>query len=86
MTFSLAQNYPNPFNPTTSIAFSLPVASDYDLTIYNVSGQTIATFSGTEQAGHVVLEWHADDLASGVYFYRLDAGSFSDTKKMVLLK
>jgi hypothetical protein len=85
-TFSLAQNYPNPFNPTTSIAFSLPVASDYDLTIYNVSGQTIATFSGTEQAGHVVLEWHADDLASGVYFYRLDAGSFSDTKKMVLLK
>ncbi len=85
-TFSLAQNYPNPFNPTTSIAFSLPVASDYDLTIYNVSGQTIATFSGTEQAGHVVLEWNADDLASGVYFYRLDAGSFSDTKKMVLLK
>ncbi len=85
-TFSLAQNYPNPFNPTTSIAFSLPVASEYNLTIYNVSGQTIATFSGTEQAGHVVLEWNADDLASGVYFYRLNAGSFSDTKKMVLLK
>ena len=85
-TFGLAQNYPNPFNPTTSIAFSLPVASDYNLTIYNVSGQTIATFSGNEQAGHVVVEWHANDLASGVYFYRLDAGSFSDTKKMVLLK
>jgi hypothetical protein len=84
--FSLAQNYPNPFNPTTSLAFSLPVNSDYNLTIFNVSGQRIAEFNGTHEAGIVVIEWEAGDLASGVYFYRLDAGSFSDTKKMVLLK
>jgi hypothetical protein len=84
--FSLAQNYPNPFNPTTSLAFSLPVTSDYTLTIFNVSGQRITEFSGTHEAGRVVIEWEAGDLASGVYFYRLDAGAFSDTKKMVLLK
>jgi hypothetical protein len=84
--FSLAQNYPNPFNPTTSIAFSLPIASDYSLTIFNVSGQTIATYEGSEQAGNVIVDWDANDLASGIYFYRLDAGSFSQTKKMVLLK
>jgi hypothetical protein len=84
--FSLAQNYPNPFNPTTSIAFSLPMASDYTLTIFNVSGQTITTFEGANEAGNVVLDWDANDLASGIYFYRLDAGSFSETKKMVLLK
>jgi len=84
--FSLAQNYPNPFNPATSIPFSLPQNSDYTLTIFNVSGQTIATFEGAEQAGEVVVEWDATNLASGIYFYRLDAGTFSQTKKMVLLK
>ena len=84
--FSLAQNYPNPFNPATSIAFSLPMASDYTLTIFNVSGQTIATHQGSEQAGNVIVEWDSGDLASGIYFYRLDAGAFSQTKKMVLLK
>jgi hypothetical protein len=84
--YSLAQNYPNPFNPTTSVSFNLPKASDYTLTIFNVSGQRIADFSGFEEPGTVVLEWDAGNLASGVYFYRLDAGTFSDTKKMVLLK
>ena len=84
--FSLAQNYPNPFNPATSISFSLPMTSDYTLTIFNVSGQTIQTFEGTEQAGEVIVEWDAGNLASGIYFYRLDAGAFSETKKMVLLK
>ena len=84
--FSLAQNYPNPFNPATSIAFSLPIASDYTLTIFNVNGQTIATFEGHEQAGNVIVDWDAGNFASGIYFYRLDAGAFSDTKKMVLLK
>jgi len=84
--FSLAQNYPNPFNPTTSLAFNLPVTSDYSLTIFNVNGQRITSFSGTHEAGTVVIEWDAGNLASGVYFYRLDAGRFSDVKKMVLLK
>ncbi|MEA3296408.1 MAG: T9SS type A sorting domain-containing protein [candidate division Zixibacteria bacterium] len=84
--FALNQNYPNPFNPTTTISFTLPVASDYTLTIYNVSGQTVTTLSGTEQAGTVVREWDAGDLASGIYFYKLQADNFTDTKKMVLLK
>ncbi len=84
--FALNQNYPNPFNPTTTISFTLPSASDYMLTIYNVSGQTVAEFGGNEQAGEVVLEWEAGNLASGIYFYKLQAGNFTDTKKMVLLK
>ena len=84
--FTLNQNYPNPFNPTTTISFTLPMASDYTLTIYNVSGQTVTTLSGTEQAGTVDCEWDAGDMASGIYFYKLQAGTFTDTKKMVLLK
>ena len=84
--FALNQNYPNPFNPTTTISFTLPTASDYMLTIYNVSGQTVAELNGSEQAGEVVLEWDAGNLASGIYFYKLQAGNFTDTKKMVLLK
>jgi hypothetical protein len=84
--FALHQNYPNPFNPATTISFSLPVASDYTLTIYNVNGQQVAQFNGSHEAGVVEIEWQADNLASGVYFYKLVAGSFSATKKMVLLK
>ncbi|GEM_PF-1163958 len=84
--FALNQNYPNPFNPTTTLSFTLPTASDYMLTIYNVSGQTVAELNGSEQAGEVVLEWDAGNLASGIYFYKLQAGNFTDTKKMVLLK
>jgi hypothetical protein len=84
--FALHQNYPNPFNPTTTISFSLPTATDYTLTIYNVSGQQVEQFVGSHEAGVVEIAWEAGDLASGVYFYKLVAGSFSDTKKMVLLK
>ncbi|MFQ5500028.1 MAG: T9SS type A sorting domain-containing protein, partial [Candidatus Zixiibacteriota bacterium] len=84
--FALNQNYPNPFNPSTTVSFSLPTASDYDLRIYNVNGQEVATFSGHAEAGIVELEWEASNLASGIYFYKLSADNFSDTKKMVLLK
>jgi hypothetical protein len=84
--FALMQNYPNPFNPTTTIAFALPQASDYTLSIYNVTGQTVQEFSGHGDAGTVTVEWNASNMASGVYFYKLNAGSFSATKKMVLLK
>jgi len=84
--FALNQNYPNPFNPTTTIGFALPTASDYTLTMYNVSGQEVARFSGRHEAGVVELEWNAANYASGIYFYKLNAGSFSATKKMVLLK
>jgi len=84
--FTLNQNYPNPFNPTTNLSFTLPVASDYTLSIYNVSGQRVAEFSGFEQAGEKVITWSADGLASGIYFYQLKTDAFSAVKKMVLLK
>jgi len=84
--FELHQNYPNPFNPTTTISFGLPTASDYTLTIYNVQGQTVETFTGAAEASVVTVDWDAADHASGIYFYRLEAGDYSATKKMVLLK
>jgi hypothetical protein len=84
--FALKQNYPNPFNPTTNISFSLPEAGKAELTIYNINGQKVAGFAGDYDAGRHNVEWDATDLASGVYFYKLVAGNFSDTKKMVLLK
>ena len=84
--FSLKQNYPNPFNPMTTVAFDLPKASNVDLKIYNINGQEVASFSGAYQAGTVEINWDASMHASGVYFYKLVAGNYSDTKKMVLLK
>jgi hypothetical protein len=85
--FALVQNYPNPFNPTTTLGFSLPYASRYDLTIYNVSGQQVARFAGSAEAGNHTIDWNASNLASGVYLYKLTAdGRQIDTKKMVLLK
>jgi hypothetical protein len=84
--FALNQNYPNPFNPTTTISFALPTAAQYTLTIYNVTGQSVAEFTGAAEAGIVSVNWNASNNASGVYFYKLSAGSFTATKKMVLLK
>jgi hypothetical protein len=84
--FALQQNYPNPFNPSTTIEFALPVTSDYSLSIYNVTGQLVAQFSGTKEAGVHQVVWEAGDNASGVYFYRLNTNQFSETHKMVLLK
>jgi len=84
--FELRQNYPNPFNPTTTISFTLPVKTAWQVDIYNINGQRVATYSGDHEAGLVELSWDASASASGVYFYKLQAGSFSATKKMVLLK
>ncbi|MEP0828435.1 MAG: T9SS type A sorting domain-containing protein, partial [bacterium] len=84
--FGLSQNYPNPFNPTTTIELALPVASDWSVSIYNVSGQRVAAFSGHSPAGVVTVNWDAANMASGLYFYKAEAGAFSATKKMVLLK
>ncbi len=86
MNFGLGQNYPNPFNPTTSIELSLSSASDYSLTIYNVTGQVVTEFNGNADAGFHTILWDASDNASGVYFYKLTAGNFTETKKMVLMK
>jgi hypothetical protein len=85
-SFGLAQNYPNPFNPMAQISFSLPVASQYTLTVYNVTGQKVAEYSGTKEAGIHTITFNGEGMASGVYFYKLVAGDFSATKKMVLLK
>lgn len=86
--YALSQNYPNPFNPSTNIQFALPVAGEYTLTIYNVNGQTVKTFSGNAEAGWQTVVWNTSEtnVASGVYFYRLNAGTYSSVKKMVLLK
>jgi len=84
--FNLDQNYPNPFNPTTQISFSLPTASAYTLTIYNVNGQKVTEFSGAKEAGSHSVTFDGKGIASGVYFYRLVAGDFAVTRKMILLK
>ncbi len=85
--FDLAQNYPNPFNPTTTIDYSVPQTGTVSLKVYNLLGQEIATlFSGVQQAGNHAAVFDGSRLASGVYFYKLQAGSNAMTKKLVLLK
>ncbi|MBK7090831.1 MAG: T9SS type A sorting domain-containing protein [bacterium] len=89
--FALIQNYPNPFNPETTISFSLPKASEWTMTILNISGQIVKRLSGSSPAGVTSVVWDATDqagatVATGVYLYRLDAGEFSSTRKMVLMK
>lgn len=86
-TFALKQNYPNPFNPSTTVAFDLPKASHVEITIYNVLGQKVKTLAkGEMDAGSHSVVWDASDNSSGVYFYRIDAGEFTQTKKMMMLK
>ncbi|MGD8922342.1 MAG: T9SS type A sorting domain-containing protein, partial [Candidatus Zixiibacteriota bacterium] len=85
-TYSLSQNYPNPFNPVTTIEFALPEAGEWELVIYNILGQVVEQWKKEGQAGYYKVEWDAGRYASGVYFYRLRAGEYSATRKMVLLK
>jgi hypothetical protein len=85
--YSLAQNYPNPFNPTTAIQFTLPKAAQVRLTVYNVLGQEVATLvNGNLTAGIHSVNFDGSRLASGVYLYKIAAGDFVSTRKMVLLK
>jgi VWFA-related protein len=84
--FSLKQNYPNPFNPTTIIEFALPKAGEYELDIFNILGQKVASWHKYGDVGYQKIEWDATEFSSGVYFYRLKAGEFSNTKKMLILK
>lgn len=85
--FSLAQNYPNPFNPVTQIKFDLPQSSIVKLTIYDISGKEAARLvNGTLQAGSYSYSFNAEGFPSGIYFYRLDADDYGETKKMMLVK
>ena len=90
--FSLSQNYPNPFNPRTSIRYALPQDAEVRLTVYNVLGQRVATLVDEYQsAGYSTVWWdgkdaNGDEVSSGVYFYRLTAGEFSEVKKMMMVK
>ncbi|MBK6765281.1 MAG: T9SS type A sorting domain-containing protein [bacterium] len=85
--FALQAAYPNPFNPTTTISFSLPEASDVSLKVFDMNGREIATLaSGIKQAGTHAANFDAAQLASGIYFARLNAGAFSASQKLVLMK
>ena len=85
--YSLAQNYPNPFNPTTSIKYSVPKTVNVSLKIYDLLGKEVATLvNETKQPGFHTADFNASNLASGIYFYRIDAGEFTSVKKMMLVK
>jgi hypothetical protein len=87
VAFELYQNYPNPFNPSTKIGFALPRESKVKLEVFNVLGERVAVLKDEVMpAGVHVVEFNATGLSSGVYFYRLTAGDFVATKKMVLMK
>jgi hypothetical protein len=90
--FALGQNYPNPFNPTTKLTYAIPVACRVRLRLYNITGSLVCTvYDGWRDPGYYRAEWHGlnsrgERVASGVYFYRLEATGFTATRKMVLLR
>jgi len=85
--FELKQNYPNPFNPTTNISYNIPRASKVILTVFDILGRQVKTLVNSVQApGRYTVTFNAQDLASGIYFYQLNTGSFTETKKLMLLK
>ena len=85
--FGLSQNYPNPFNPSTTISFDIPNTSHVTLIVYDVLGRKIKSLvDEVKSPGEYKINWNASGLAGGTYFYRLKAGSFVETKKLVLLK
>ncbi len=85
--YTLYQNYPNPFNPSTTISFSIPEGSFVTLKIYDMLGREVAILISEElSSGTYSQQWNAVGLAGGIYFYSLQAGSFVETMKLVLLK
>jgi len=85
--YELSQNYPNPFNPVTVIRYSIPKAEEVSLVVYNLIGKEVAhLIDERKPAGSYTVKWDASNMASGIYFYRLQAGDFVQTKKMLLLK
>ena len=85
--FSLSQNYPNPFNPSTTIRYGLPSRSHVSLTVFNALGQQVSLLqSGEQDAGYHEVKFDAQHLPSGVYFYRMQTGNFTETKRLLLLR
>ena len=83
----LSQNYPNPFNSSTTISYTLPHSCDVTIDIYDILGRKVETLVNDEQpAGYHQVIWNADDAVSGIYFYRINASDYTETKKMMLLK
>ena len=86
-TYALSQNYPNPFNPATQINFSVPQASVVHITIYDIVGREVEVLVNEYlDAGNYTTNWNAANYSSGVYFYRMETGSFAQVKKMILMK
>jgi hypothetical protein len=86
-SYSLSNNYPNPFNPSTKIKYSVPQSSNVAIKVFDILGREVYKLVNDEKpAGYYEIEFNASSLTSGIYFYRLQAGSFVETKKMVLLK
>jgi hypothetical protein len=86
-TYMLEQNYPNPFNPVTVIKYQLSAVSKVTLKTYNVLGQEVKTLvNEIQDAGYKSVEWDANGMPSGMYFYRLTAGNFVETKKLILIR
>jgi len=87
MVYSLGQNYPNPFNPATRISYALPVKSVVKLEVFDATGQSKKVLViGEREAGWHFIDFDASGLTSGVYLYRITAGTFTETKKMLILK
>jgi hypothetical protein len=85
--YMLSQNYPNPFNSSSVIKYSIPKSSQVTLKIFNALGEELVTLVNEEKSANTYeVNWNAANLPSGVYFYQLRAGSFVETKKMILLK
>ena len=85
--FSLSQNYPNPFNPTTTIQYSIPQSGTVKLAVYNTLGEVVRILANNyKDAGTYTINFNASNLSSGIYYYRLEAGAFIETKKMVIMK
>ncbi len=86
-TFNLGQNYPNPFNPSTNISFGIPSKSFVSIKVFDVVGREVATIVSEElQAGFYTRQWNAKNMSSGIYFYKMQAEKFSETRKLVLTK
>ena len=85
--FKLEQNYPNPFNPNTKINFSLPKSGFAKIVVYDSKGSEVETLvNENKQAGNYTVNFNASVLSSGIYFYKISSGGFSDVKKMMLIK